>query len=181
MVSAFYFIIFGLTVVFAAQNDIEENLKVELLALGFPNGELPLLLPPPGAFVDVVQTGKLLILSSAAPQTPPPSPGFLKGRVPNEVSAASAQNASKLACIRQLNRVKIFLGDFDKVRKIVKVEGKILSQPDFTGHTAIIDACSTLLVRVFGEDIGKHARSSGGLISTPFNVTLELEMIVERK
>ena len=181
MVSALYCIIFGLTVVFAAQNDIDENLKVELLALGFPNGELPPLIPPLGNYVDVVEVGKLLFLSSAAPQTPPPSPAFLKGRVPNEVSAADAQTAAKLACIRQLNRVKTNLGDFKKVRQIVKVEGKILSQPDFTGHTAVIDACSALLVRVFGEDIGKHARSSAGFISLPFNVTLELEMIVERK
>ena len=181
MVSTLLLIVLGVGVISATQNNIDENLAAELVALGFPNGELPPLIPPLGNYVDVVQSGKLLFLSSAAPQTPPPSPVFMKGRVPNEVSAADAQTAAKLACVRQLNRLKTFLGDFDKVRQIVMIKGKILSQPDFTGHTTIIDACSALLVRVFGEDIGKHARTTDGVVSLPFNVTLELETIVERK
>lgn len=77
----------------------------------------------------------------------------------------------KLACVRQMDRVK----------RIVMVKGKVLAQSDFSGHTLIVDGCSAFLVYVFGDDIGKHAGAADGLASTPFNITLEAEMNVERK
>lgn len=163
----------------ADRDGIEERLKAALLELEFPDGTLPALVPALGNYVDVVEVGKLLFLSSAAPQTPAGT--FMKGRVPNEVNATQAIIASKLACVRQVNRLRTHLGDLELVRRIVFIKGKILSQPDFTGHTAIVDGCSAFLVNVFGEDIGKHARTSDGLTSLPFNVTMEVEMIVERK
>ncbi len=163
----------------ANDNDIDSRLKAALLQLGFPNGQLPVLVPALGNYVDVVQVGKLLYLSSAAPQTPAGT--FMKGRVPDEVSADQAVTAAKLACVRQVNRLKTYLGDLKRVKKIVFVKGKIVTQSDFTGHTAIVDGCSAFLVNVFGDDVGKHARASDGLISLPLNVTLEVEMIAERK
>jgi enamine deaminase RidA (YjgF/YER057c/UK114 family) len=163
----------------AKNDDIDNRLKIELLQLGFPNGRLPVLIPALGNYVDVVEVDKLLYLSSAAPQTPAGT--FVKGRVPNEVSADQAVIAAKLACVRQINRLKTHLGDLKRVKKIVFVKGKIVTQANFTGHTAIVDGCSSFLVNVFGNHTGKHARASDGLISLPLNVTLEVEMIVERK
>ena len=162
-----------------ARDGINQRLEAELLQLGFPNGTLPVLVPAFGNYVDVVQVGKLLFLSSAAPQTPAGT--FVKGRIPNEISVADAVTAAKLACVRQVNRLKTHLGELERVRKIVFVKGKLLAQSDFTGHTNVVDGCSAFLVNVFGERIGKHARASDGLASTIFNVTLEVEMIVERR
>ncbi|UJR34808.1 hypothetical protein I4U23_027589 [Adineta vaga] len=119
-----------------SKNDIEKRLQTELLALGFPNGQLPTLTPALGNYVDVVEVNKLLFLSSAAPQTPQST--FVKGRVPTEVSLADAIIASKLACVRQVNRMKNHLGDLNKVKKIVFINGKIQSQPDFTNHTLVV-------------------------------------------
>jgi enamine deaminase RidA (YjgF/YER057c/UK114 family) len=161
------------------RDDINERLEAELLQLGFPNGTLPVLVPALGNYVDVVEVDTLLFLSSAAPQTPAGT--FVKGRIPNEVPVAQAITAAKLACVRQVNRLKTYLGNLNRVRKIVMIKGKLLAQSDFTGHTSVVDGCSTFLVNVFGEDIGKHARTVDGLASTPFNVTLEVEMIVQRR
>lgn len=163
----------------ADRDGIDERLEAALLELDFPNGTLPPLAPALGNYVDIVEVGKLLFLSSAAPLTPAGT--FMKGRVPNEVNVTQAVIASKLACVRQVNRLRTHLGDLKRVRKVVFVKGKILSQPDFTGHTAIVDGCSSFLVNVFGEEIGQHARTSDGLTSLPFNVTMEVEMIVERR
>lgn len=163
----------------ADREGIDERLQAALLELGFPNGTLPALVPALGNYVDVVEVGKLLFLSSAAPQTP--LGAFMKGCVPNEVNATQAVIAAKLACVRQVNRLRTHLGDLDRVKRIAFVKGKIWTQPGFSGHTAIVDGCSAFLVYVFGEEVGKHARTSDGLVSLPFNVTMEVEMIVERK
>jgi enamine deaminase RidA (YjgF/YER057c/UK114 family) len=42
----------------------------------------------------------------------------------------------------------------------------------------VIDGASDLLVEVFGET-GKHARSAVGMNALPFNIAVEIEMIVE--
>jgi enamine deaminase RidA (YjgF/YER057c/UK114 family) len=42
----------------------------------------------------------------------------------------------------------------------------------------VINGFSDLIVQVFGEK-GKHARSAVGMSSLPFNMAVEVEMIVE--
>ena len=49
---------------------------------------------------------------------------------------------------------------------------------DFTNHSKVANGCSELLVEIFGEK-GKHARSAVGLVNLPFDITVEIEMIVE--
>lgn len=159
-----------------AQSAIDQRLEKALRDLGFADGKLPALKPAFGNYVDSVQVGNLLFLSSAAPQKPDGQ--FFKGRVPDQVSVEQAVVAAKLACVRQVNRLKLVLGDLSRVKRIVFVKGKVLAQADFADHTKIIDGCSAFLVEVFG-DAGKHARTTDGIISAPFGVTVEVETIVE--
>jgi enamine deaminase RidA (YjgF/YER057c/UK114 family) len=161
----------------AAQSSaIEQRLEKTLRELGFPDGKLPPLKPAFGNYVDTVQSGNQLFLSSAAPQRPDGQ--FVRGRVPDQVKVEDAMVAAKLACVRQVNRMKLALGDLGKVKRIVYVRGKTLAQEGFTDHTRITDACSAFLVEVFG-DAGKHARTSEGLSSAPFGVTFEVDILVE--
>ncbi|CAF1112085.1 unnamed protein product [Adineta steineri] len=171
--------LFVISIHVASASDIDDRLKAQLLALGFPNGTLPVLVPAFGNYVDSVQVGKLLYLSSAAPQTPAGT--FVKGRVPDEVDVDDAITAAKFACVRQVNRMKAALGDLNRVKKIVYISGKIQTQPDFINHTVIVDGCSAFLVNVFGTEVGTHARTVAGMASLSLNVTLEVETIVEVK
>ncbi len=155
---------------------IEQRLEKALRDLGFPDGKLPPLKPVFGNYVDAVQSGNQLFLSSAAPQRPDGQ--FVRGRVPDQVKVEDAMVAAKLACVRQVNRMKLVLGDLGKVKRIVFVRGKTLAEPGFTDHTRITDACSAFFVEVFGE-AGKHARTSEGLGSAPFGVTFEVDVLVE--
>ncbi|HEV2685095.1 MAG TPA: RidA family protein, partial [Actinomycetota bacterium] len=50
--------------------------------------------------------------------------------------------------------------------------------PEFTDHPKVINGGSDLLVAAFGE-AGVHARSAVGMGSLPFDMTVEIEMIVE--
>jgi len=157
---------------------VESRLKTELLALGFADGQLPVLKPAFGNYVDAVKVGDMLYLSSAAPQRPDGQ--FVKGRVPDQVSVDQAMVAAKLACVRQIARLKLVLGDLDQVKRIVYVRGKVYSQPDFTDQTKVTDACSALYVAVFGE-AGRHARTTEGIVAGPFGVAVEMETFVELK
>jgi len=39
----------------------------------------------------------------------------------------------------------------------------------------VINGCSDLLIEVFGEDAGRHARSAVGMAELPWNIPVEIE------
>jgi enamine deaminase RidA (YjgF/YER057c/UK114 family) len=131
-----------------------------------------------GNYVDAVQVGKILYLSSAGPQTP--SGDFVKGRVPDQVSIDDAQVALQLACVRQLARIKMTIGDLDQVKRIVFLRGKVRTVEGFNDLTKVVDACSSMLVTAFGE-AGRHTRTGEGYVALPFGLVAEVEMTVELK
>ena len=78
----------------------------------------------------------------------------------------------------QIARLRDELGDLGRVKRIVKLLAMVNCTPDFDQHPAVINGCSDLLVEVFG-DAGRHARSAVGMSSLPFEIPVEIEMIVE--
>ena len=60
----------------------------------------------------------------------------------------------------------------------MRVFGMVNAVEGFTKHPQVINGCSDLLVEVFGER-GRHARAAVGMASLPFDITVEIEMIVE--
>jgi enamine deaminase RidA (YjgF/YER057c/UK114 family) len=61
----------------------------------------------------------------------------------------------------------------------VKVLGMVNSAPNFTDQPAVMNGFSDLMVEVFGEPAGKHARSAVGMAALPLGIAVEVEMIVE--
>jgi enamine deaminase RidA (YjgF/YER057c/UK114 family) len=51
--------------------------------------------------------------------------------------------------------------------------------PGFTQLPAVINGCSDTLLKVFGPDVGAHARSAVGMAELPFNVPVEIEAKVK--
>lgn len=43
----------------------------------------------------------------------------------------------------------------------------------------VVDEASPFLLSLFGNAVGAHARSSVGVSQLPFNISVEVEMIVE--
>ena len=70
------------------------------------------------------------------------------------------------------------LGSLHYVRRIVKVLGMVNAAPDFRSHPQVINGCSDVFVEVFGEAIGRHARSAVGMGSLPGQITVEIEAII---
>jgi len=53
-----------------------------------------------------------------------------------------------------------------------------LNSDSFGQQPAVINGCSDLFIKVFGEK-GSHARSAVGTNSLPFNVAVEIEAIFD--
>ena len=71
------------------------------------------------------------------------------------------------------------LGSLDRVKRVVKVLGMVNSPDGFGDQPKVINGFSDLLVEVFGEPIGKHARSAVGMAALPGNAPVEVEAIFE--
>jgi enamine deaminase RidA (YjgF/YER057c/UK114 family) len=72
-------------------------------------------------------------------------------------------------------------GDLDRVEKIVKLFGIVQSTDDFKEQHKVLNGCSDLLVEVFGEERGLHARSAIGTNCLPLDISVEVEAIVQIK
>jgi enamine deaminase RidA (YjgF/YER057c/UK114 family) len=66
----------------------------------------------------------------------------------------------------------------DKVKRVVKLTGFVNCTESFGQHPAVVNGCSDLMVKIFG-DKGKHSRSAVGTNSLPLGVAVEVEAIVE--
>jgi enamine deaminase RidA (YjgF/YER057c/UK114 family) len=141
---------------------------------------LGIVLPPPPVpianFVTCVREGSLLFLSGQGPRE---ADGRLHtGKVGGDVDVATAHQHARLAGINLLAVMSHELGGLSRVRRVVKLLGMVNAIPDFAEHPAVIDGCSNLLIAVFGEAAGRHARSAVGFGSLPGQITVEIEAIV---
>jgi enamine deaminase RidA (YjgF/YER057c/UK114 family) len=140
---------------------------------------LGIVLPPPPVpianYVPYVIDGDMLYLSGQGPRE---ADGTLRtGKVGDDVSIEQAYDDARLTGLNILAVIQSALGDFGRVRRIVKLLGMVNAVPDFGQHPKVINGCSDLLIDVFG-DVGRHARSAVGFGSLPDNITVEIEAIV---
>jgi len=144
-----------------------------LLELGI---ELPSPMTPAGNYVAAVRSGSLLYLSGSGPIRADGS--VVTGKVGDTVSLDDAVEAARLAGLQLLAVMRRELGSLYRVRQVVKTLGMVNGAPGFNRTPAVIDGCSNLMVEVFG-DAGRCARSAVGLAELPFDIAVEIEMIVE--
>ena len=148
---------------------IEEKLKENSISLSNPP-------KPAGSYVPVVTTGNLVYVSGQIPVKD--GKIIFSGKVPDEQSIESAQEAAKLCIINCLSQLNSYFGSLENITKIVKISGFVNSTPDFSEHPKIINPASDLLFSIFG-DSGKHSRIAVGVTSLPLNSTVEIDMIAE--
>ena len=132
--------------------------------------------PPVANFVHAVRSGNLVFLAGHGPLKPDGS--WLTGKVGRDMDIEAAKEAARLTAINLLSSLKAEIGDLNKVKRIVKVLGMVNSDESFTDQPQVMNGCSDLFVTIFG-DRGKHARSAVGMAALPFNIPVEIEMIVE--
>lgn len=101
-----------------------------------------------------------------------------KGKVGDEYTLEEGQQAAKQCIVNALAVIKREAGGFKNVRRIVKMLAFVNSAPGFNEQPYIINGASDFLEEVFGEK-GKHARSAIGTSELPFDIPVEIELIVE--
>jgi len=153
----------------AAQVDYDKKIR----SLGI---ELIPATKPVANYVKAVRTGNLLFLAGHGPTRADGT--NITGKIGKDLSVDQAIEAARVTAISLLSTIKAELGDLNKVKRIVKVTGWVNCGPDFTDQPKVMNGCSDLLVEIFG-DRGKHARAALGANALPFNIAVEMEMVVE--
>lgn len=142
--------------------------SIRLRELGI---ELPVLPVPKSSYLHAMRSGQLLFLSGKGV-------GAYTGKVGRDVSVEQACEYARSSTLVLLSVIVHELGSLDKVTQIVRVTGHVNAIPEFSEHGKVLNACSDLLIEIFGER-GRHARTATGAGSSPSQIPLEIEMIVE--
>lgn len=143
-------------------------------------GELGIILPGQtksmGNYVTVRKSGNMLYVSGNGPMRE--GKVVMSGKLGADLSIEQGYEAARITAINILGVLKSELGDLDKIKQFVKVLGFVQSTDDFYDQPKVINGASDLFVEVLGEK-GRHARSAIGTSVLPFNLPVEIEIIVE--
>lgn len=145
--------------------------RIEALGLELPEAPSSM-----ANYVTARRSGNQLYFSGAGPFLNRKPAVF--GKVGRELTAEEGYAAARLAGLNLISQLKQELGDLDKVRQFVKVQAFVASDPEFMDQPAVMNGISDLFVEVFQEK-GKHARTAVAVPQLPFNIPIEVEMIVE--
>jgi enamine deaminase RidA (YjgF/YER057c/UK114 family) len=139
--------------------------------------QLPEAPKPVASYVPARQSGNQVYISGQIPF----ADGKLihTGIVPAAVSIEEAIVCARQCTLNALACLQAQIGDLARVTKVVKVGVFVASESGFGDQPKIANGCSDLLVEIFGESIGQHARAAVGVSALPLNVPVEIEFIFE--
>jgi len=151
------------------------SIKEKLSSLGLT---LPTAAAPVAAYVPAVKTGNLVFTAGQLPVVD--GKLVLTGKVGSDVTAEDAKKMAEICALNALAAISL-VADIDQIEKIVRVGGFVNGAPGFVAIPAVIDGASELLIKLFGEVNGKHARTAVGVAELPLNAPVEVEMVVQLK
>ena len=149
--------------------------KEKLSALGLT---LPTAAAPVAAYVPAVKSGNLVF---TAGQLPVVDGKLVKeGKVGSDVSAEDAKELAQLCALNALAAISL-VAELDQIERVVRVGGFVNCAPGFVAIPGVVNGASELLIKIFGDVNGKHARTAVGVAELPLNAPVEIEMVVQLK
>jgi enamine deaminase RidA (YjgF/YER057c/UK114 family) len=142
------------------------------------NITLPTPSTPIANYVGAVRVGNLLFLAGHGPLRTDGKPSA-RGKLGKDLSVEQGYQVAREVGLSLLATARASLGSLDKVKRVVKVLGMVNSAEGFGDQPKVINGFSDLMVEVFGDAIGKHARSAVGMAELPMGIPVEIEMILE--
>ncbi len=121
-------------------------------------------------YLGTKRTGNLLFVSGRVSEQ--------RGEVEKDVTLEEARDAARETVLLLLAIIKADIGNLDRIRSIIKLQGFVRSSPSFTAHPQVIDGASDLLIALYGE-AGKHARTATGAAQLPYGASIQLDLVVE--
>ena len=151
------------------------SIKEKLASIGL---SLPVAAAPVAAYVSAVRSGNLVF---TAGQLPVVDGKLIKeGKVGAEVSADDAKELAQICALNALAAISL-VAELDQIERVVRVGGFVNCAPGFTAIPGVINGASELLIKVFGDVNGRHARTAVGVAELPLNAPVEIEVIVQLK
>jgi enamine deaminase RidA (YjgF/YER057c/UK114 family) len=151
--------------------DVYEKLKQSGIVIS--NVEAPC-----GSFKLGKEFGSNLLYMSG---TGPVDEMTLAGQIGKELTLEQGIQAARSVGISVISNIHAVIGDLNRIKNIVKVLGFINSAPGFTQQPTVLNGFSDLMIEIFGPEVGSHARSAIGASVLPFNIPVEVEVLIELK
>lgn len=139
--------------------------------------KLPPAPKPLGVYKPCLIDGKYLYVSGHG--TVQDDGSLIIGRIGDTISVEDGKLAARQVGLAILATITANLGTLNKVKRVIKVLGMVNCTPDFEKHPFIINGCSELFAKVWGEDNGIGVRSAVGMGSLPDNIPVEIEALFE--
>tara|TARA_B100002003_G_scaffold141402_1_gene130822 strand:+ start:59 stop:526 length:468 start_codon:yes stop_codon:yes gene_type:complete len=102
----------------------------------------------------------------------------ISGKLGADLTVEQGYEAAQWCALNLLARMKVELGDLDRVSGILKVVGMVNSSPYFEEQAKVVDGASDLFVELFGE-AGRHSRSAPGMAVLPRNTAVIVDCVIE--
>lgn len=141
------------------------------------NLELPQAPTPMGVYKPFLIVDNFVYVSGHGPLLPDKS--LIHGRVSDTINEDAGKLAARQVGLAILATLKQNLGSLNKIKRVIKVFGMVNCKPDFEKHPYIINGCSELFAKVWGDDNGVGVRSAVGMGSLPDNIPVEIEAVFE--
>ncbi|MBC8280993.1 MAG: RidA family protein [Chloroflexi bacterium] len=142
--------------------------------------ELGHTLPPPpapiGNYLSAARSGNVMWMSGVGSRRTDGS--RISGKLGADLTVEQGYEAAQWCALNLLARMKVELGDLDRVTGILKVVGMVNSSPDFEEQAKVVDGASDLFVELFG-DAGRHSRSAPGMAVLPRNTAVIVDCVIE--
>lgn len=132
---------------------------------------------PLGVYKPYLIDGKHLYISGHGPLQNDGT--LILGRIGDGFDIEQGKLAAQQVGLTILSTIKANLGSLNKVKRVIKVLGMVNCTADFEKHPYIINGCSELFRKIWGEENGVGVRSAVGMGSLPDNIPVEIEAMFE--
>ena len=141
------------------------------------NLELPPAPTPVGVYKPILIDGNHCYVSGHGPLLNDKT--LITGRIGAGMSREDGKHAAQQVGLAILATLKNNLGSLNKIKRVIKILGMVNCTADFEQHPFIINGCSELFAKVWGQDNGVGVRSAVGMGSLPGNIPVEIEVLFE--
>lgn len=132
---------------------------------------------PKGVYKPYVIDGKYLYLSGHGPVQDDAS--LIIGRIGRDIDIEAGKRSAQQVGLTMLSTIKTNFGSLNRVKRVIKILGMVNCTDDFEQHPYVINGCSQLFAKVWGEENGIGTRSAVGFGSLPDNIPVEIEALFE--
>lgn len=138
--------------------------------------KLPAAPSPAGNYVPALKVGNLLYLSGAICLVD----GAMThtGKVGETRDLNYARAAARVCALNLLAVARKELGDLDRVRQVVQLNGFVNAIPGFADSPQVLNGASDTLVEILG-DRGRHTRAAVAVTGLPKDSTVEIQAVFE--